>query len=115
MASEIVPATAASLAAALKDRRFQIDHSVKAGDDITYAQARYPEVLAEDLIDHLEAAFRTQLQGPAVLLPMPPDAPDTPLKDEELLAMQEILDALAPLDDAAVNRVLKWARARYGW
>lgn len=114
MASEIVPATAASLAAALKDRRFVVDH-LSEGGDFDWAQARFPEALAEDLIDHLDAAFRAQLQGPAVLLPMPPDAPDTPLKDEELLAMQEILDALAPLDDAAVNRVLKWARARYGW
>ena len=40
--------------------------------------------------------------------------PATPEVDDELNAMQAIIDSLAPLADFEQARVLRWAADRYG-
>jgi len=49
-------------------------------------------------------------------LPAPADwreDDESPVEDPEVVAMQDVLDALAPLDEAEVGRVLRWACERH--
>lgn len=82
-----------------------------------------PDRVAAELLDDIETqgvddpdAELVYEVGRPVPLPMPPDAPEPPLEDPELIAAQQVLDALAPLeaaDPAAVLRLLRWLRERF--
>lgn len=105
---EMVPVTRAELAAALQEEDFAVDRISEGPGGITYARMRYPQEVADELLEPIAAAFKAKFSGPSVIMP-PHDEPDA-----EIAAIDLVCHTLAHLGDAdAVRRIIRYLRARF--